>query len=62
MKGVLNWALAGMSLFILKILSLISNGIRPIVDMVIGTDRRLIKGCVIHTMRELEEMDNDDCY
>ena len=42
--------------FILKILSLITNGIRPIVDMVIGKDRRLIKGCVIYTMRELKEM------
>ncbi len=42
--------------FILKILSLITNGIRPIVDMVIGKDRKLIKGCVIYTMREVEEM------
>ena len=42
--------------FILKVLSLISNGIRPIVDMVIGMDRHLVKGCVIHTMREIEEM------
>lgn len=76
-----NWKKAGITIenyevniikedsdFILKILSLISNGIRPIVDMIIGKDRRLIKGCVIHTMRELEEMhymeelDNDDCY
>lgn len=54
--------------FILKIWSLISNGIRPIVDMVIGRDRHLIKGCVIYTMRELEEMhymeemDKGDCY
>lgn len=70
-----NWKNAGITIenyevniikedndFILKILSLISNGIRPIVDMVIGRNRKLIKGCVIYTMKELEELNNNDCY
>lgn len=64
-----NWKKAGIEIenyevniikedsdFILKILNLINNGVRPIVDMVVGKDRSLIKGCIIYTMRELEKM------
>ncbi len=64
-----NWEKAGIILdnyevnivredsdFILKILSLISCGIRPIVNMIIGKDKKLIKGCVIQTMKEIELM------
>ena len=64
-----NWVKAGVTVenyevniikedseFILKILSLISSGIRPIVNMIIGKEGKLIKGCVIHTMKEMEMM------
>lgn len=40
--------------FILKVLSLISNGIRPIVNMIVGKDKKLIRGCTIYIMKELE--------
>lgn len=68
-----NWKSAGIILenyevniisedndFILKVLSLILNGVRPIVDMLIGIDGKLIKGCMIYTMKELEIMHSED--
>lgn len=66
-----NWKRAGIEIenyevniisddsdFILKMLSLILNGIRPIVNLVIGKDINIIKGCIIHTMREMEMMNS----
>ncbi len=41
--------------FILKILSLISNDVRPVVDMIIAKGGQLVKGCVIYTMKEAEK-------
>lgn len=40
----------------LKAISLINQGIRPIVDMKLGKNRELIKGFILYTMDEMEFM------
>lgn len=38
--------------FMLKILSLILNGIRPVVNPIISQDKNIIMGCIIQTLKE----------
>ncbi len=68
-----NWSNAGITIsnyevniiiddndFMLKMLSLIINGIRPVVNMIIGKDQKIIKGYIITTMHEIKNEQSED--